>query len=149
MIPDNRDDIFNLIRDDVQSFLGGAFPIRDGDDGREDGFRVPIPFGPLLPIGTGGSTAVPWSWRGQHRETFFEVAATGKVVDVVGVTLLTEANGELQFHRVVDWLTTYRQLGLMMVCRRPRYSGEPDADDPESFLFTEALDTRDIPGVAS
>jgi hypothetical protein len=50
-------------------------------------------------------------------------------VEFAGTTFITESEGgELRFHRIVDWISLYRQLGLMMVCRRPRAEGPGDID---------------------
>lgn len=37
----------------------------------------------------------------------------------------------LRFVRFVDWQTFYRQLGLLMVCRRPQTPDTVDADDAD------------------
>ena len=100
-------------------------------------FDVPEAFREAPPTSANGAAAVPWRWRGQHVGTFGEIAPTGGVVDVSGVTLVLDDGSQLI--RVVDWLTLYRQMGMMMVCRRPRHS---HADDPQR---EETFDTTDIP----
>ncbi len=112
-----------LVEADVRAAFGEAFP-----DGR---FEVPRPFDELLPIGGDDVAVVPWSWRGTHTGDFREVRRTGLPVEFTGTTLITESEDGLRFHRVVDWLTLYRQLGLMMVCRRPRTVETEDADDAD------------------
>ncbi len=127
-VPDDPDALFELIEADVRSAFGGAFP-----DGELD---IPSPFADLLPIGSGDVTAVPWRWTGTHTGTFHEVRPTGLPVQITGTTFLVDAPGGHQFVRMVDWHTLYRQLGLLMVCRRPQTPGTVDADDadrPEIF----------------
>ena len=117
------EDAVRLVEDDVKAVFGEAFP-----DGR---FLVPQPFRDLVPIGGDDVTVVPWTWQGTHTGDFREVRRTGLPVEFAGTTLITESDEGLRFHRIVDWLTLYRQLGLMMVCRRPRTEGTEDADDSD------------------
>jgi hypothetical protein len=118
------------VESDVRDALGQAFPGR---------FDLVAPFGDFLPIEDANAnvTVVPWIWRGRHEETFFEARPTGNLVEVTGVTMVTQKGSEILYHRIVDWQTLYRQIGFLMVCRRPR--------SPE----TEEFDTIDIPGTAS
>jgi predicted ester cyclase len=118
-----------LVEKDVRAVFSDAFP--DGS------FDVPQPFADLVPIVGNGVAVVPWIWRGTHTGDFREVRRTGLSVQFAGTTLITESDEGLRFHRVVDWLTLYRQLGLMMVCRRPRTEG------------TEAADDADVPDVTT
>ena len=116
------------VSSDVEAALGPAFP---------GTFSVAAPFAPLLPIENDTVTVVPWVWQGRHDGQFFEARATGLPVEVSGITMVRIDDRELFFHRIVDWHTLYRQIGFLMVCRRPR---SPD---------TENADRIDIPGVAS
>jgi SnoaL-like polyketide cyclase len=117
-----REDAVRLVREDVRAVFGDAFP---------GTFGVPQAFDGLVPIVGDGVTVVPWTWRGTHTGDFREVRRTGLPVEFAGTTLLTETDEGVRFHRIVDWLTLYRQLGLMMVCRRPRTEGTEDADDSD------------------
>jgi hypothetical protein len=117
-----REEAVRLVEEDVKAVFGEAFPGR---------FGVPQPFGELVPIVGNGVTVVPWTWRGTHTGDFREVRRTGLPVEFAGTTLLTETDGGVRFHRIVDWLTLYRQLGLMMVCRRPRTESTEDVDDSD------------------
>jgi SnoaL-like polyketide cyclase len=112
-----------LVEEDVTAVFGEAFP--DGT------FDVPRPFEDRVPIVANDVAVVPWTWRGTHTGNFREVRRTGLPVEFAGTTFITESDEGLRFHRVVDWLTLYRQLGLMMVCRRPRTAGTEDADDAD------------------
>lgn len=121
-LPESTDEIIEIIRTDVTDALEGAFP---------GTFELVEELAGLLPIGQADATAVPWRWRGRHEDTFLDVRATGYPVDVTGCTILrTDERGDLVFHRLVDWQTLYRQLGLVMVCRRPR---DPDIPDPDTI----------------
>lgn len=122
------DKLLEEVAGDVEAALGPAFP---------GSFSVVEPFAPLLPIDNGVVTVVPWVWSGRHDGHFFEARATGNPVEVTGVTLVRSDDDDLFFHRIVDWHTLYRQIGFLMVCRRPR--------SPE----TEDADLIDIPGARS
>jgi hypothetical protein len=116
------DDVVELVEADVRAVFGEAF---DGT------FEVPPPFEELVPIGGGDVAVVPWFWRGTHTGDFREIRRTGLPVEFAGTTIVTESGEELLFHRIVDWLALYRQLGLMMVCRRPRTVETEDVDDSD------------------
>jgi hypothetical protein len=120
-------ELLDDVESDVVGALNPAFP---------GSFEVIEPFEDLLPIENAGAnvTVVPWVWRGRHEGTFFEARATGNAVQVTGVTMVMPDKDGYQFHRIVDWHTLYRQIGFLMVCRRPR---SPDTED---------FDTIDIPG---
>ena len=122
-IPENLDDLKGKIEGDVRSAFQDAFTDIEID--------VPEPFTDRLPIGTGPATAVPWRLVGRHVDTFHDVRATGFSVEVTGATFLLDEPGGLQFVRFVDWHTLYRQLGLLMVCRRPQTRETADADDAD------------------
>lgn len=116
------------VRADVEAAFAEALP---GE------FAVAEPFGDLLPIGEGEATALPWRWRGTHTGVLGDVRPTGLPVDFTGVTLVRRDGGELLFHRIVDWHTLFRQMGFLMVCRRPRLPGTEDADTidiPEELM---------------
>lgn len=112
------------VKSDVESVFAEAFP--DGE------FEVPRPFNELAPIGGADAVVVPWLWRGTQTGDFREVRRTGLRVEFAGTTIVTETEEEgVLFHRIVDWLTMYRQLGLLMVCRRPRTAETDEIDDSD------------------
>lgn len=116
-VPENAAE---LVQADVESVFREGFP--DGT------FQVAEPFAEMRPIATADVAVVPWFWSGTHTGDFREVRRTGLPVEFAGTTFVTDSGEGLLFHRVVDWLSLYRQLGLMMVCRRPRTEGTEDAD---------------------
>jgi hypothetical protein len=116
------EDAVERVEADVRAVFGVAFP---------GTFAVPEPFARLVPIGSNDVVVVPWTWQGTHTENFREVRRTGLRVEFAGTTFITESEGELRFHRIVDWISLYRQLGLTMVCRRPRTEGTEDIDDAD------------------
>jgi hypothetical protein len=122
-VPEDPGRLKTIIETDVRSAFGDAFTELEID--------VPEPFTDRLPIGTGPATAVPWRLVGRHTGTFQDVRATGFPVEVTGATFLLDAPGGPQFVRFVDWHTLYRQLGLLMVCRRPQTPETADADDAD------------------
>lgn len=119
-VPENA---VELVQEDVESVFREVFP--DGT------FEVARPFDELMPIGSDDVAVVPWYWRGTHTGDFREVRRTGLPVEFAGTTFLTGSDEDLRFHRIVDWHSLYRQLGLMMVCRRPRTAETEEADDAD------------------
>jgi hypothetical protein len=122
---ETTDELITEITSDVEDTFGEAFPGK---------FDIVEPFGRSLPIGDGDATAVPWVWHGTHTGVFADIRPTGFDVEITGVTLVRREGGQVVYHRIVDWHTLYRQMGFMMVCRRPR--------TPE----TDEVDTIDLPG---
>jgi hypothetical protein len=122
-LPEGSRDLQKMIEADVRSAFGGAFSEIEID--------VPEPFKDRLPIGTGPATAVPWRLVGFHTGTFQDVRATGFPVEFTGATFLLDDPDGVRFVRFVDWHTLYRQLGLLMVCRRPQTPGTAKADDAD------------------
>lgn len=122
---ETTDELVDEVRTDVEAAFSDAFPGK---------FEIAAPFGAALPIGDDDVTVVPWVWSGTHTGVFADIRPTGYDVEVTGVTLLRREGDDLFHHRIVDWHTLYRQMGFLMVCRRPR--------SPE----TEEVDSIDIPG---
>jgi hypothetical protein len=95
-----------LVHDDVRAAFGEAFP---GD------VSTPEPFETDLRIASATTIAVPWRWIGRHDAAFLDIPATGTVVDILGVTLLREDDeGTLVHHRLVDWMSLYQRLGVVI-----------------------------------
>lgn len=117
------EDAVEVVQADVEALFNESFP--------GVGFTVPPPFDRLAPIGAGDVAVVPWFWEGTHTGDFREVRRTGLPVEFAGTTILTESEEGLRFHRIVDWLSLYRQLGLLMVCRRPRTAATEEIDDSD------------------
>ncbi len=76
--------------------------------------------------------AVPWMWVGVHTGRVDDLPEdavgrgfpvrdpTGRVVTVEGLTLLQRTeDDQMAFHRFVDWLGAYSQLGVLMAGRTP------------------------------
>jgi hypothetical protein len=122
-VPEDPGELREIIEADVRSAFGEAFSGIEID--------TPEPFADLLPIGKGDATAIPWRLTGTHTGTFQDVRATGFPIEVTGATFLLDAPGQPTFVRFVDWHTLYRQLGLLMVCRRPQTPDTADADDAD------------------
>tara|TARA_B100001057_G_scaffold108032_1_gene105689 strand:- start:37 stop:573 length:537 start_codon:yes stop_codon:yes gene_type:complete len=65
-------------------------------------------------FGQGDKIVKHWNFRGTHDGEFFGVPATGKKVDVSGVTLVKMKNGRISAEQdFMDLLDFYTQLGLM------------------------------------
>ena len=111
-----------LVRDDVALGVGRWLPALPGEE---------------LEIGVAGTvdgpsgtpfTTVQWVHRGRNegpRDPFIGLAPTGAEVEVHGVTLVEDRGGdEPLFHRYVDWVGVFDQLGLA-VSGRLHVSGHP------------------------
>jgi hypothetical protein len=122
-VTDDPGELRQIIEDDLMSAFGSAFSDIEID--------IPAPFEDLLPIGSGDASAVPWRITGRHTDTFHDVRPTGFPIEVTGATFLVDSGGDTRFIRIVDWHTLYRQLGLLMVCRRPQTPDTADADDAD------------------
>ena len=65
-------------------------------------------------IGQGDRLVKHWNFKGTHDGEFFGVPATGKKVDISGVTLVRMKNGKIAAEQdFMDLLDFYTQLGLM------------------------------------
>ena len=65
-------------------------------------------------FGQGNKIVKHWNFKGTHDGEFFGVPATGKKVDVSGVTLVKMKNGKIFSEQdFMDFLDFYTQLGLM------------------------------------
>ena len=65
-------------------------------------------------FGQGNKIVKHWNFKGTHDGEFFGVPATGKKVDVSGVTLVKMKNGKIFSEQdFMDLLDFYTQLGLM------------------------------------
>jgi hypothetical protein len=53
---------------------------------------------------------VPWRWIGQHVEPILGVQASGRVLEVRGVTMVTGDEGDELLHRYIDWAEVLLQL---------------------------------------
>lgn len=65
-------------------------------------------------FGQGNKIVKHWNFKGTHDGNFFGVPATGKYVDVSGVTLVKMKSGKIAAEQdFMDLLDFYTQLGLM------------------------------------
>jgi steroid delta-isomerase-like uncharacterized protein len=65
-------------------------------------------------FGQGDKIVKHWNFKGTHDGNFFGVPATGKRVDVSGVTLVKMKAGKIAAEQdFMDLLDFYTQLGLM------------------------------------
>ncbi|NJW51549.1 ester cyclase [Salinimicrobium oceani] len=73
-----------------------------------------IEFRVIDAFGQGDQLVKHWRFKGKHTGDFFGIPATGKVVDVEGVTLVKMKNGKIvQEHDFMDSMIFMQQLGLM------------------------------------
>jgi hypothetical protein len=95
-----------LVHDDVRSVFATSFP---GE------VLTPHPFEEDQHIASETTVVVPWQWVGRHESTFLDIPATGIDVDILGVSLLRDDGSEgVLVHRIVDWLTLYQRLGVVI-----------------------------------
>ena len=65
-------------------------------------------------FGQGNKIVKHWNFKGTHDGEFFGVPATGKKIDISGVTLVMMKNGKIAAEQdFMDLLDFYTQLGLM------------------------------------
>ena len=65
-------------------------------------------------FGQGDKIVKHWRFKGTHDGEFFGVPATGKQVDISGVTLVKMKDGKIASEQdFMDFLAFYTQLGLM------------------------------------
>ena len=65
-------------------------------------------------VGQGDRLVKHWNFKGTHDGDFFGVPATGKKVDVSGVTLVQMKDGKIAAEQdYMDFLAFYKQLGLL------------------------------------
>lgn len=65
-------------------------------------------------FGQGDNLVKHWSFTGRHTGTFFGIPATGKLVDVEGVTLVKMKNGKIaQEQDFMDSMIFLQQLGIL------------------------------------
>jgi steroid delta-isomerase-like uncharacterized protein len=65
-------------------------------------------------FGQGDNLVKHWSFKGRHTGTFFGIPATGKLVDVEGVTLVKMNNGKIaQEQDFMDSMIFLQQLGML------------------------------------
>lgn len=65
-------------------------------------------------FGQGDKIVKHWNFKGTHDGDFFGVPATGKRVDVSGVTLVQMKDGKIAAEQdYMDFLAFYKQLGLL------------------------------------
>lgn len=85
-------------------------------------------------VGDSAFTAVRWVHRGTNTGTddpFLGLAPTGDEVEVHGITLVEDrGDGEPVFHRFVDWVGVFDQLGMavggrLTVSEHPGHIGQP------------------------
>jgi hypothetical protein len=77
-----------------------------------------------------GDVAVPWTWTGVHRglegdddRDVMGYQPTGKTIEVRGVTIVSDRDGEVTFARFVDWVSALAEIGVPLLAR-------PVVDDP-------------------
>ena len=108
-LPEDPETTWMLVEGDVGSVFAEAFP----------GELVDVePFERGERIASEATIVVPWRWVGRHEQPFVGIAATALPVEITGVTMLRDdPDGQLLFHRIVDWLGLYTQLGVVIGTR--------------------------------
>jgi hypothetical protein len=73
-----------------------------------------IEFGVVKVFGQGDEIVKHWNFKGTHTGEFFGIPATGKPVDINGVTLVKMKNGKIaREHDFMDNMVFMQQLGLL------------------------------------
>jgi hypothetical protein len=118
-------DPVQLVKDDVEAGIGSW--LKANADIENAGFRLVDPFGgDPQPMGDGRTVAVAWAYKGRHEGEIMGYRPTRRTIDLHGVTLVSEANGEPQFSRFVDWMGGLAALGVGLY-NRPIRDSRADA----------------------
>jgi hypothetical protein len=123
------DAALELVRDDVTQGLTAWVEPQSNDHGfavlrRDEDDLSHLLSSPL------GDVAVPWTWTGVHRglegdddRDVMGYQPTGKTIEVRGVTIVSDRDGEVTFARFVDWVSALAEIGVPLLAR-------PVVDDP-------------------
>lgn len=107
-----RNDLTELVATDVRLGLGDAFDLSTEGLQPLDSFAASDE-----PIASSAHDVLAWQWEGRHIGTLAGVPPTGRSVVVQGVTIVDHRGDEPWFHRFVDWLGVFDQLGAVLVTR--------------------------------
>jgi hypothetical protein len=112
------EDAFAAAQEDIVGGLSPAFEPVDDDDG--NGFEQSKHFRDMTTIAdeNGEVAAVVWTYRCRHVDWFGTVPPTGEVLTIRGTTVVDNRGGETLFHRYVDWLAVYGDLGYTLYQRQ-------------------------------
>lgn len=106
-----------------RAHAGRSIATREEDLEFAKGWRRAFPDGAYTIeklVAEGDLVAVYWTGRGTNTGEGNGLPATGKAIDVTGVTLLKIVDGQiLEEWNVTDQLTMYRQLGLSSPQKKP------------------------------
>jgi hypothetical protein len=126
----SRDEVIELVRDDVERGLGSIFTAVTDEEG--DGFFLPGRFVDTDNITSGDLSTLVWAFRCQHVDWFQGIPPSGTVLTVRGATVVDTANDEPEFHRYIDWLSVLSQLGYGIYPRKLVEEIDRDAmNDPK------------------
>ena len=71
-----------------------------------------------------GDVAVPWTWTGVHQgidgdddRDVMGYQPTGKTIQVRGVTIVSDRDGETTYARFVDWVSALAELGIPLAAQ--------------------------------
>lgn len=122
-----------LVREDVTE----AFAAREGADDRGTSLppvggrravKILDDFGTLTSDTHG---VVVWSYTGRNTQRFMGHAPTGRDIRVDGVTIVELDNPDTPYHRIIDWHSVFRQMGVAgggrpVTALPPGFDREPD-----------------------
>ena len=134
------DRLYELVAADVAAGVGAIFENVDGGLSALDTFgRVDEP------IASSTHDVLPWMWEGRHVAPLAGIPPTGTLVQVRGVTIVERGDEEPRFHRFVDWLGVFQQLGASLVTRPPVEAFPGDLPGRARF---GVLDVEQSPGAS-
>jgi hypothetical protein len=111
-MPIESDPSFDTVKKDVVAGFGPGFSPRQSDDDDDEPFRVNERFKGVATISNEQVVAVPWTYLAKHTGDFHCLFATGRDVQIEGMTLVDSREGSPVLHRYVDWMGLAAQLGL-------------------------------------
>jgi hypothetical protein len=112
-----------LVQQDVSEGLTAWLEPRSDDHGFAVAGRDEDDLSHLLSSSL-GDVAVPWTWTGVHRATdddedrdVMGYQPTGLTIEVRGVTIVSDRDGEVTFARFVDWVSALAEIGVPLLAR--------------------------------
>jgi hypothetical protein len=137
-----------LVRDDLLLAFAAGEDVPDRGTGLPPvggrrAVRILDEFGTLTSDTHG---AVVWSYTGRNTEPFLGHAPTGRTIRVDGVTIVSTDGGEPAFHRIIDWHSVFRQMGVAgggrPVTALPKdFDHDPDPSDWSDPWTQDRADT--------
>ena len=114
-------DAIPLVEQDVREGLAPVLNLT--------GFELLEPFASATPMTNGRFTAIPWRAFGTNDKPVNNIEPTHRAVSLVGITIVEDVDGDLRYHRFVDWNMLAATLGVSRGRGTARPQDAPAPDD--------------------